>query len=42
VQVIQVIVELRRQLLARDGADIRHDEAALQEAGDHRAVVSAE
>jgi hypothetical protein len=42
VQLIQVVVQLRHQLLARDGAHVRHDKHVVQEAGDHGRMVCGE
>ncbi|MEM8515460.1 hypothetical protein RCH14_004822 [Massilia sp. MP_M2] len=39
VQLIQVIIQLRHQLLTRDGANIRHDKDVVQEAGNHGRMV---
>jgi len=41
-KLVQVIVQLRHQLLAGNRAHIGRDKAAVQEAGDHRRVVGGE
>ena len=38
----QVTVKLAREFLACNRADVRRDEAALQEAGNHRGMVICE
>lgn len=41
-QVKKVVIQLRRQLLPRDGAHVRRNETMMQEAGDHRSVIGCE
>lgn len=42
VKLVQAIVELGRQFLARDRAHVRRNEASVQEAGDHGRMIRRE